>query len=852
MKKLVLTLLFATLATAVNAANPLLLKLRGDGGLAPSAAISVASTERKPLVAVSSIAATISAIPAGNTVTVSASVANPFYISYATAPTLPTLGPGTGATVGGVTQGVWTGAGDSGYSSWQERDWFTPSTVLTRSAIPAPDTRTTAMPTLRIATIPRQAFDEDLIISFVGRAVGEINFVRVYDEGNYVDVTRSVRTYQDVNGVWRHIDGFHAKLDYVRHRDQVALGGAINIFARAVPNDTSMQTQLIGASYATANATKYATALYFFPRPVANDWTRTVCATGNGQTGATYNGLNYAGLTSDYTDIDDALAARATLGAGAKAGLIIFTCSGAYYPTSPATSGVYNSLEGYLEVVAAIGVNVSIGRASYDPTVVNTISNAQWRPNVNGLMFIGSGISLDHTYMQRVQPSGSTPNPALPFALVGAKIIAPGRNLAENLYWDKNLNTASVFPWSVDSEIYHSVAGFTYLALNNTYREIYGDFGSVGNAVVGNTIDKYSPRYFTVPYTGFTTTYSGANPTATIGLSGGTWGVSLPTTFTMTDGVTRTCTITTLEISDLVACINTIGNGWSATMVATPNDGRTDRSLIQAIRTTSINAKNVAAITESRIDLHQDLYSLGTGTHLNKVFENTTVTGARYVQTAFWDRPSRDITSVNQAIDALGSEPFGPLSVIAQWGTADKSHLFSAHNADPSMVLSNSSTGAPAADAYTQQNNIVQGSQSWSTAASANPVFKNGWFVSGISVASSKSGTTSTGSSADGLFPLRAIGDFTPSASLAAVLVPSDPAAPFDLYGNTRQANDANGPVAKRLTDIVLTKEQFATLAIVTRAAAAGSNVGTVVATYKTGAGNTGSDKIFTAVVSVE
>ena len=791
----------------------------------------VGARGRQALSKSTTLSTILNTIPDGNTVTISTPGGDNFYTTYAPIYTPLLVGPGA----------TWTGTIETGFNG----------------SLPTVPARTTARPAARLAQPNRQAFDEDFTVSIVGRSAnGDISYVECYGD-NDVPVTQSTRSiyyYTDDMGVRQALDGFHFTFDISAYLDKVAAGGQINVYFKVYPTDGTMQPQLLGAPTSTPNSSRYATVLNFYPRPVKNTWIKTVASSGTGQSGAIFNGVDYSGVASDYTTVEAALAARATAAATVKGGLIIFTQSGLYTPVNALNAAVYNALDGYMEITQASGVSASIGRSSYSTsTNADGIYNYVWRPAVNGLMVRG-GVTIDYAYMSAISMSGSGPNPALPCAANGAVVTASSRDLSSLLWWDKNvLQTGNGFSYFNDCSLSYVGATFRTTVVNNMITDVFADLFSVTDVVVGNIIDGYDPGLFRTHYNGWNVTYTGVAATATVDVSGGSFGVSAPTvTLTDSNNAPFTFVANTGNMADIVNWVNTTvagtSSGWSATMLATPDDGVTDRNPVNLVRATTQTCKNVTRTFETWIDLHQDFWSMSSTSQNNKVIENNIGINVAYVQEPFFDGTATDIVKVNNAFSAQATNPQLPAeTVLGQWAGSPKSHLYNAHNANAGMSLRLRNDGTWSADSYTQLQADVTGYVDWVGTPTTNPVLTNCHSISGVQSGTSQAGNSSTGSSLALMYPARLSMDFTPGSGTPLTTNLVAPVIAYDVIGNTRQATDAKGPWAQPKTSWSLTKAQFLGMAV--RTYGASGSLGAITATYYSGASNTGT--LRTLVVNV-
>lgn len=223
-------------------------------------------------------------------------------------------------------------------------------------APPTDPVRTTAKPFLRPLFVTNDVFVSDRTIVWDAQAQQGISKVRIYAEGNFVEVTSpSWVPYTDVNGTPRLMYGYAATLSKAAF-DAVTTSGAINIYAEAFPVDGTLQNRVMGPFTLYNRATEYAA-------------TRTVAPTG-----------------ADHTTITAALNWITTNSPSARNVRIQITASGDYSMATAVTTK-YDNATHWVTIEAAGGVTASITGGA-------TRANA--RIQYDGLRFRGSGMVLDH------------------------------------------------------------------------------------------------------------------------------------------------------------------------------------------------------------------------------------------------------------------------------------------------------------------------------------------------------------------------------------------------------------------------------------------------------------------------
>lgn len=108
---------------------------------------------------------------------------------------------------------------------------------------PTDPTLSTAKALIGLVDVPLQRFDEDFYFKVQAFAKGGIKEVRCHLEGNVtVEATPRRWEYKDSNNNTQKFFGYIFKLDYSRFPEE----GSFNVYFEAVPNDTAMQSTIIG------------------------------------------------------------------------------------------------------------------------------------------------------------------------------------------------------------------------------------------------------------------------------------------------------------------------------------------------------------------------------------------------------------------------------------------------------------------------------------------------------------------------------------------------------------------------------------------------------------------------------
>jgi hypothetical protein len=417
---------------------------------------------------------------------------------------------------------------------------------------PADPVRTTAKPAILWLIPSDLRLVSNLTIGVDADANGGIKQVDFWVEGQVQTVTAaSIYTDTDANGAPRSRYGYWITLNASTFK-VISTTGEARIYATAVPNDTTMQSRVIGYDGFTGLDGSYPMSV--FPRSVANDWSKTVRLDGTG----------------DYASLSAALAgARA---ASAEAPLITITQTGAYEVTNAglAANAYGSGGKGFCTVTAAPGVIATLGRAAaFTP---NVPASWTWTPGWEGMEFRGSGIVFDQRNWTLILFNGK------PAWMNGCK-FTNSIGTVFSYYWNGGLHPGfgSTIPGYWDDVYTEFVAlegalGHQRYTRGCKVNQYAGDVFSGCHYVADNYVYNWSSIPFIGTFQG-TTNYTGlringpANSTVTK-TAGDVQGgnlllrVSGSTVATIPIGLYGTDTNPT--IAAMVTAINAFGSGWSA------------------------------------------------------------------------------------------------------------------------------------------------------------------------------------------------------------------------------------------------------------------------------------------------
>lgn len=824
-----------------------------------SAAVSVKPTGRQLITTNSTVAAALDTIPDGNDVSFSglatgqAEAAHaPVYVSGSVM-----LGPGA----------LWNGAIGSGWNGSE----------------PTAATRVNGKPTLVLLDAPRQQFSADLDLTFdleTPYAPGDATLekVEVACEGSsWVEASgRSVRVFQESNGNWAFLDGYHVTLDHAAFMAQIKQQyGEVNIFARATFDNGAYETQLIGKATtipATAGSpdTDF-TILRFFPSPV--EYTHLLQV----RPSASVNVLDsnvYPGVYGTFTTLKDALAFAAGQAVGGIAACsatlrckIELMEAGTYY-LEETTWGSVRRMVGYTTIVNAAGVAVTLMRQTYAPGVGEGASG-RWVSGIGGLRLQanasgGGSLTLD----ERNSSGGVSPSSGMAIWHDGITVTnsmvdtyRPPGSSQWVLYWDRvpRLTGGGNYATGVT----YRYGGFPEPAGNGgrmhrncSYYGGVTDFSKY--TVVNSLIENYGDwDFFGGPCSLINITYTGAQATATVTVTGGSG--SKVVTLTTAGGSVSTPTVNNTNfatVADLIAWINTPANtlgdtGWAATRNAacTADDYVTDMAP-QYIRTFSAtNAKNATVTLVGNVNNddygHQDTFPTFGGVANNRLYKNNLFVGLRYIQTGKMDGTSTDWGIVNSIIYNDNTP------AVSSFDANNSSGTFMKHVVDTTPWFYTTASSD-------QTNRIVGcvvgyaafngGSNASSPLTKDAHLATNGLPGSGTG---SVQGNLSTGTWITDWYPSLSTygtapaGDLVQSGNLIAAYTP------YDLIGNTRNALTPKGAREVRMTSKTLTKSEAKALAIWTLRADTGTGVDTFTLTWRRDTGNTGDLVTLSASVNI-
>lgn len=433
-------------------------------------------------------------------------------------------------------------------------------------AAPVDPVRTGAKAICRPLQPPNLQFDMDLNLVADALAFGGLAYVRVWCEGNYIDVTEpEYVAYTDANGVSRQMYGYKAALDYT---EAMALSstGAMQVYFEAVPTLGGVQTRVMGPYLYYPRASGVGAGKFYTHEVSVNP------------SGGTTPGVTYPTLAAALSYMSSQ---------SAQFPHILLTGDAARYSTAGSSSPARNFAESWCVIECAPDVTAYMG--NFDTT--------QTSLSYDGLCFRGSGIRFETTAMSTsfqsalrghansynlfwldgIDVTSGTPSASFGGSGSGAQALRYGQQ--PSIYWitRNNANPFNVYFTEVNA---HDLSGYGLNSSNlirNSRLNLVSGSGVENNfgAVQGLEISEIGgvQTGFRIGVAAFTLTYSGSATLAefqktSVNGVGGTiraWedGVN---TFSMT--ITQNGTSANTTVQQVIDEINATWTDWSATTPA--------------------------------------------------------------------------------------------------------------------------------------------------------------------------------------------------------------------------------------------------------------------------------------------
>lgn len=635
------------------------------------------------------------------------------------------------------------------------------------ASTPTDPTRTTAKPACRLLVPPRQAFTDRLVVGVAAAANNNgrldnlgLTSVEFIYEGRTVTVTEpSWYSYLDANGQQRSTFGWWAVLLHNGINSANADTGGADLYIRANPADSTMQSRVIGP-------------FRFWPRAALHDLQLTVAPSLAQITGERYQSFQAA---MNYISSSGAHFARITATENHPSG---------QYDLPTITVGAPRGTRGYTVVDAT--VPIVIGKASY-----TTDTAALLRPRLDPLWFRGANITFDHRFIGEIYNDQAVLNPSLGLNTVFEGVRHTNSATVESLWRKGPRPVAARFrgnAWVLECAIDNldTAAQNASLVRNCTVRECVNDLFSNAQCITGTICIDNDSSWFQREINAFTVTYSGAASTATLELSGGNDASSRTFTARENGSVVGTFTVqnseaaftagTNYNVSNVVNWINGLGAGWSATLL---DDTRRATAIsLAGLKGTGFGATNVKNVTLTPVtmfDLHGDWWQQQTNNIEENIicYNNVAWQGvyqALITSGTAGDGPRlRDAIFINCAWHQKTTDRYNTgyglaININSQTQRAH-SHVVIAHCSFANQGLSFRTDLAYNPDAYCLVANNVARAMSWSATPDADLRIADNHLETGATNPSGGVNTTIGGTVAS-MFVNAAAGGFQPIGEL--------------------------------------------------------------------------------------
>lgn len=481
---------------------------------------------------------------------------------------------------------LWTGVAGSGFAQ-----------------VPVDPVRTTAKPAMRLITPPNQYFTNSIMVGVIAGANAGgtlldnlgLEKVVVHYEGESIEIAApSYQTVVDANGVRRSYLGWWVKL-------RRTASGHAHLYFEAVPRDASMQRRVIGP-------------LQYSPQAALHDRQIDVAPSQPVVTGVRYQSIGAA------------LAYLAQVSAQNPA---ITVTEGGTYDLS-GLGATYQGA-GYCTIKAT--VPITIGKAAF-----TTESAALLRPRWDGLRFAGANVTIDARFASTLYHEVAA---GRQHWLDGIQMINSAGRYA---LWRNGTRPSGHFvrdnPWFTECTI-STISNCCVNASLVRGCQISGGYSDVvtdAACVVHTSTDDWdSSDGWTQDVPSLTVSYSGAQSTATLAISGGNdsssrtitaaWG-SNSATFTV-GNTEAMMTANHYRVSEVAAWLNGLGVGFSASVI---DDTRRASALslvgLKGAAFTARDVKTAPLTLVTMFDQHTDWYQQNNAGMLeNCILANNVSTG---------------------------------------------------------------------------------------------------------------------------------------------------------------------------------------------------------------------------------
>jgi hypothetical protein len=642
---------------------------------------------------------------------------------------------------------------------------------------PLDPVRTSAKPTCRLVTVPGQRFTDGHIVGVMAFAsddstlVGGIDRVRFHFEGEARDVLEmSPRSFT------RHDGSVYTCWAYwITLRKPADKTGTAHLYIESIPADATMQRRVLGPfAYGLENT--------------LHDHLVEVAATPEEIPGFRYRTLEAA---INYLK-----------SVNARSPLVTVTETGTYLP---AESGPAHVFPNWLTITAAADVTCTLARPSYIGDNASRFSFAS-----ENLCF--RGVTFDMRYVSAVRNSNGSP------FWIDRCIVTNSDPEGSFSKWRGQqrpigflFGGASFLTDCHISRLPNALGAGTALARGNLVIDGASDVAGDVMCMTGNIVRGWDSSAWLIGKNAFTVIYTGDQPTARLSAPSAqdstrvltaTWGSN---TATLTIGRTEEdfngTTGNAYWPRHVVAWINSLGDGWSATLLDDTlcaffvNIDRSDPEFSGGANGNAsamdVSVKGVAKTIKCNFDIHADGYQQRFG----GVNQNVIICGEDWQvagQLLFLSATEQDYdyTVVNNLFRFLftAAEYIQPSSNL---GRNPKNHVVIAHNTWVNQQLRIRYDSGVTLDQYCLiANNVIQSLVDVGTSTTQAGIILNNHLYAGATVPGGAAGTT-IGGNVDSLFVNAAAGDFTPSGQL--LVNGRAPVLAQDGKGRLRKAIDAVG-----------------------------------------------------------
>ena len=547
-------------------------------------------------------------------------------------------------------------------------------TINSGAGAPSNPTRTTAKPIAHWLQPGEQIVCQNAVIAVCAKAPGGV--ARVVFSGDCATTTVASETIWTNPSDGTLVPAFQITLNVPAFNAITGGGkgsGGAQIYATIIPNDSSMQSRVIGLTNADLTAVNTADfTQVVYPRTIRSDFDKTI------------------GAGQQYTTLDAFWQAAITANAERPFGTIMV--SGNYELTNtPSGYGSSSAALGMGTITHNTGVTATLGRAA----TINPASSSSWtyRAGWPGIEYRGTGIIFDQNNFRGMVTNksnwyngcvwtNSNTNPL--YYLNGIPQPSGGGNDSGS----------PIFPFWSGATVQYSgnLQSLSYLVVGGASQYITGPAFQYTYAIAG-TYTAYcdSDLWYgdTTMNPSYTLWYTGAGtPTVSTG--------SRSTTMTLevNGTVTHTITIGTVtgtanqSATQLVATINGFGDGWHAALVTQPSwagsgDGMGvyyQNNLTSATVSTSSGSPTTMTVGVAPFSgMHTDWWFVGSGAGQENCLMINSICRASYWNSEFiLGNKLQDVWCYGNVFDASpisGHRAYAGITGVSDWPGSNVSFI---------------------------------------------------------------------------------------------------------------------------------------------------------------------------------